>query len=1172
MNPPTLKEKLKAFFEGSWKGEKRVGGLKGAARGYLLSLLAEETRRPIVVVSPTPREAEALCQDLSFFLQDADGNAPFERRLHFFPSWDVLPFESLSPQPDLVAARFEGLYHLAEGQAPILVSTPGALLQRVMPREVFKRAYLYLVVGEEPPREELLDHLVEWGFQNVPLVEERGDFSVRGEILDIFPPAYPQPVRLEFYGDRLESIREFDPSSQRSETTHQDVLLLPMREFSLRGEGIRNAIRAIEARAGDLGLGRKEKRPFLESLRDGMGFAGVEFLVPYFYPELPTFFSHLPADSLLWFDQAGQTEAEVERCERLIWERAARAKEEGTLMPAAEELYLSEKEWRESLAVFPQIHSEALDILADRGPSPDSVFTVKSYLHTDLHAEIALQQGKEEALLPLARRLHEWKGERVVLIAPSDAEANRIRGLLGHYGVDLPLVDLSVPLLLSREEPLHGIAVGALTQGVRLPEEHLVLLTVDEILGTKGRIRETRKKGSHPSHFITNLSELRQDNHVVHLDHGVGIYRGLRFLQVAGTEGEFLHLEYHGGDRLYLPVDRINLVQKYIGGEGTQPTLDRLGGASWEKVKAKTRKSVLAMAKELLGIYAAREVHEGHAFPPPDHLYQEFEASFPFEETPDQERAIHEALQDLQGKKPMDRLICGDVGYGKTEVALRATFVSVMDGKQVAILTPTTILAHQHLQTFRQRFNGYPIRIEMLSRFLGSRETQQILRHLSQGLVDIVIGTHRLLQKDVEFKDLGLVIVDEEHRFGVVHKERLKQLRQLVHMMSLTATPIPRTLHMSLVGIRDLSIIDTPPEGRLAIRTYITRYDEGVIREAVLREINRGGQVFFLHNRVETISRMAQKLMDLIPEAKVAVAHGQMSARELKKTMVDFLENHTQLLVCSAIIESGLDFPNANTIIINRADRLGLAQLYQLRGRVGRSHRRAYAYLLIPSSSTMTRDAERRLRALQDLDDLGGGFRIALHDLEIRGAGNLLGKEQSGQIAAVGLELYTQMMEEAVRELKGGTVSRKVEPEIRLGIPAYFPDDYIPDTNQRLVFYKRLAGLSNNEELEEIRAELRDRYGAFPEVVENLFKVMDLRRSLKESLVEQIHYHDEMLSILFHEESPVETDRLLELITRNGSRFRLSPDRRLSFTPQGSRWDEIIPEVISLLHSLHQIC
>lgn len=1163
-----LQEKIDHFLRGKWAGEKRVYGLKGGARAYFLSLVTERCHRPLLMITPTPAEAERLFLDLVFFLGERDHLSPIQKRLHLFPSWEVLPFEKLSPHPDNVAARLEGLYYLLEGRAPILISTPAALMQKVIPKEDLKRSYRYLVAGEEMAREGLLEHLVHWGFQNVPLVEERGDFSVRGGIVDVFPPAYSRPIRLEFCADRLESIRGFDPSTQRSQAPYQELLLLPMKEFSLRQERIELIAREIEKRAQELEMGRREKNSLLESLRDGIPFSGMEFLVPYFYPKLSSLFSYLPPDTFFWLDQAAQVEAEVERFERLTWERAAKAKEEGLFAPPVEALYLDAREWREILSSFAQVHSESLDVIPPKGKSPDSFLTVKSYLNMDIHHEISSLQGREPSLAPLVARLREWEVERVYFVAPTSGDATRLRELLSHYEVEMPLVDAPFPQVRSSAEPFRGILVGGLTQGFRLSEESLILITADEIFGTK-KIQRASAKKSYPSHFITSLSELKQNDYVVHLDHGIGIYRGLKFLKVAGTEGEFLHLEYEGGDRLYLPVDRINLVQKYIGGDGAQPQLDRLGGSSWEKVKAKTRESILAMAQELIDLYAVREVHEGRAFSPPDQLYREFEASFEFEETPDQEKAIEDVLNDMQKKKPMDRLICGDVGYGKTEVALRAAFLAVMDSKQVAVLTPTTVLAQQHLQTFRHRFRSYPVRVEMLSRFLTSKESQEVLKELARGTVDIIIGTHRLLQPDVHFKDLGLIVIDEEHRFGVVHKEKLKRLRSTVDVMSLTATPIPRTLHMSLIGIRDMSIIETPPLDRLAIHTYITRYDEGVIRDAVLREIQRGGQVFFLHNRVETISRMAQKLSELVPDARMAVAHGQMRPRELEKVMLDFLENRTQMLVCSAIIESGLDFSNANTIIINRADKFGLAQLYQLRGRVGRSHRRAYAYLLIPGEKIMTRDAEKRLRALQELDELGGGFKLALHDLEIRGAGNLLGREQSGHIAAVGFELYTQMMEKAVRELKGEAMRPEVEPEIRLGIPAYFPQDYIPDTNQRLLFYKRLASLGDVNELEEIKVELQDRYGFLSEEVENLFLVMYLRRVLKDYLIEQISYHDGRLSLLFHPQSPVKVERLLELIGKDKGRYRLSPEGRLSFSPQDQSWKGMIPEVIHFLQAIH---
>jgi len=1164
-----LIDKLEQFLRGTWKGTKRVQGLQGGARAFVLARLLERLTRPLLVIAPGARQAENLLDDLSFFLGEPRDLPSWRKRLHLLPSWEVLPFENLSPHPENIAGRLEGLYKLIEESAPVLISTPAALMQRVIPKETLKRSYLYLVAGQDLPREPLLDHLVQWGFQNVPLVEERGDFSVRGGIVDVFSPGYARPVRLEFDGDRIESIREFNPANQRTAQVLEDLLLLPMKEFSLRRAGLEEVLRRLDQRAMELEVDRREKQSLLESMRAGIPFPGIEFLSPYFGQELVPLFSYLPAQTLIWFDGADRVEAESERYGQLAWERCQRAKEEHRLVAPAESLYLNEHEWRAALEPFSRVAGEALTVLAASERAQEATLTVESFLTIDLGLQSVLH-GKDASLTPLVERLKGWQGEKIVLVAPTQGDAVRLQDLLGNHALPFAIVDQPVGEMLKRADLKRAIVRGQLNQGFRLPEEHWVFITFDEIFGTRKRQPSAAQTKTHPSHFLTSLSELKQDDYVVHLDHGIGVYRGLKFLKVAGIEGEFLHLEYEAGDRLYLPVDRINMVQKYIGGDGAAPALDRLGGSSWERVKARARKQIFAMAEELIQLYALREARAGTGFAPPDNLYREFEASFEYEETADQQRAIDETLASMQAKKPMDRLVCGDVGYGKTEVAMRAAFLAVEGGKQVAVLAPTTVLAQQHLQTFRHRFRNYPVRIEMVSRFLTSKEIGAVLQDTAKGLVDVVIGTHRLLQKDVQFKDLGLVIIDEEHRFGVAHKERLKKMRELVDVLSLTATPIPRTLHMSLVGIRDLSIIETPPVDRLAIQTYVTRYDERVIRDAILREIERGGQVFFLHNRVETIDRLALKLADLVPEAKMAVAHGQMRPKELEKVMVDFLENRTQVLVCSAIIESGLDFPNANTIIINRADQFGLAQLYQLRGRVGRSHRHAFAYLLIPGEKAITPDAERRLRALQEIDGLGGGFKLALHDLEIRGAGNLLGAQQSGQITAVGFELYTEMMEKAVQELKGEEVLPEVDPEIRLGIAAYFPDAYMPDANQRLYFYKRLASLQTPTELEDLKAEIKDRFGPYDDRVANLFMVMNLRRILKRFLVQQLSVSEGKVYLLFHPESPVKVEKLLELIRKQKSRYRLSPDGRLSFTPQNQEWEALMEEVAGLLQTIHE--
>jgi transcription-repair coupling factor (superfamily II helicase) len=652
---------------------------------------------------------------------------------------------------------------------------------------------------------------------------------------------------------------------------------------------------------------------------------------------------------------------------------------------------------------------------------------------------------------------------------------------------------------------------------------------------------------------------------MVHLDFGVGIYRGLQHLTLGAIEGDFLLLEYAGGDKLYLPVDRISLVQRYVGAEGIEPHVDKLGGAAWDRAKAKAREAIKEMAEELLKIYAARQIQEKNGFSPPDELYREFEASFAFEETPDQLSAIDDVLRDMESSKPMDRLVCGDVGYGKTEVALRAAFKAVMDGKQVAVLVPTTVLAQQHLETFRERFRAYPVAVEMLSRFRSAKEQKTILAEVAKGGVDIIIGTHRLLQKDVAFKDLGLLIVDEEQRFGVTHKERLKKYRSVVDIITLTATPIPRTLYMSLMGIRDLSIIDTPPVDRLAIKTHVARFADELIHEAVLRELRRGGQIFFVHNRVQSIGAMAEHLGRIVPEARIAVAHGQMDEKELERVMLGFMHGETNLLLCTTIIESGLDIPNANTLIVNRADAFGLAQLYQLRGRVGRAKQRAYAYFLIPGEGAISADARERLRILQELTELGAGFRIATHDLEIRGGGDLLGARQSGNIAAVGFELYNELLEEAIRELKGEEMAVRVEPEIKLRIPAFVPEEYVRDPNQRLVIYKKLTQAASTEDIAEVEEELADRFGKLPLATTYLLDVMRLRLRFKALLITEAEFDGRRLVLSFHRQTPVSPDTIIALLRENPRKYQFTPDYRLTSELADTSFDALLAEARNVL-------
>jgi transcription-repair coupling factor (superfamily II helicase) len=669
------------------------------------------------------------------------------------------------------------------------------------------------------------------------------------------------------------------------------------------------------------------------------------------------------------------------------------------------------------------------------------------------------------------------------------------------------------------------------------------VVTEEEIFGPREKRRRTAKWREGVS--IEALAQLAPGDHLVHADHGIGIYRGLVMLELGTVTDEFLRLEYEGGDRLFLPVHRLNLIQRYVGAEGSPPRVDRLGGTTWEKAKRTVRRSMVDMARELLAVHAAREIAPGYAFPPSDRSLEEFEAAFPFEETPDQAAVIEEVLADLSRPVPMDRLVCGDVGYGKTEVAARAAFQVVMEGKQVAVLAPTTILCQQHIETFEQRFEGYPVRIESLSRFRSQKEAKRILEGIATGQVDIVIGTHRLLQKNVTYRDLGLLVVDEEHRFGVAHKERIKQLKKTVDVITLTATPIPRTLQMAFTGLRDLSVINTPPADRLSIRTQVCRFDESLIREVTLREVRRGGQVFFVHNRVRSIGAIAALLERILPEVKVLVAHGQMRERDLEDRMLSFMRGEADVLLCTTIVESGLDIPRANSMLINRADALGLAQLYQLRGRVGRSRRRAYAYLMIPGEGALTKDATRRLEAIQDLSALGSGFRLANMDLEIRGAGNLLGREQSGNLGAVGYETYMQLLEEAIEELRGGVREIPIDPEIRLRVAARLPDDYVADVSQRLVLYKRLAGAADDEEVAHIRDEILDRYGPLPPETENLLDVIRVKIAARGLGVVAVDVVKDELVLTAAETSRVDPKTLLDLITRNGSGFRVTPDRRI---------------------------
>ncbi|ABA87354.1 transcription-repair coupling factor [Syntrophotalea carbinolica DSM 2380] len=1126
---PALDE-LAATLEGLPHTE--LLGMTGTSCAFVLARLLAENPAPLLILAASQEQAVRITADLGFYLGRPD-------QVFYLPHWEMRPYEALLPHPAIEATRLATLAALADGRALALVMTVRSVMQRVMPRRVLAGLRSCLREQELHPREALLPHLAELGYHAVPLVEDPGTFSVRGDLLDLYPPTLPEPVRIEFFGDQIERMRPFDPTTQRSREHHIASLeLLPAREMILAGEHLETFARTLKQRADALGIARPQREALLEEAREGLLGPGHSFFMPLCYDGLDTIFDYVTGGRLVRLDPPAIAQ-EMDRLSDEISEGEHRMANHGELYLPGDALYLSGNELADSLALLPHIDVTTLRLYDLEEQTP------RVALHTESNADLRSNQQQDGGLAAqLASRLHGWQKQnwRLLLVCHQQGQAERLQALLAGRGLDLPLRDGIDIAKLEPGRPV--ITLGELSSGFRLPDEHLAIITEEEIFGRRARRRsgaaEARAKAR-----LSSLAELREGDLVVHADHGIGRYQGLQHLQLQGNEGDFLNLEYAGKDRLYLPVERIEKIQKYVGAEGAMPRLDRMGGGAWEKAKLKARAAVEELARELLQIYARREMHEGFHYSPPDAMFREFEAAFPYEETADQMAAINDVLTDMQTPRAMDRVICGDVGYGKTEVAIRAAYKAALDGKQVAVLVPTTILARQHGQTFAERLKDTPVTVASLSRLNSSAEQKQILQQAADGKIDILIGTHRLLQRDVRFKDLGLLIVDEEQRFGVTHKERLKKLRAEVDLLTLTATPIPRTLHMSLLGLRDLSVIDTPPVDRQVIRTYVSRFDDDLIRQAILNELRRGGQVFFVHNRVQNIGAMAEFIQSLVPEATVAVGHGQMTEKALEAVMMDFVEGKTNVLVCSTIIENGLDIPRANTIIVNRADCFGLAQLYQLRGRVGRSHLRAYAYLLIPGESTLTHEARERLRVLTELTELGAGFRIASHDLELRGAGDLLGPKQSGQIAAIGFEMYAELLEDTIAELKGQQREDRIDPEIRLGLSAFLPEKYLPDPNQRLVFYKQLASAEDEETLYDLADELRDRFGDPPDPTLLLMEVMKLRVLMKRLRIATADYDGHSLTFGFAQDTPVQPDKIIALLDMDPKKYSFSPDFRL---------------------------
>jgi len=1041
-----------------------TAGLTPAAKALAAVAAARAARAVSVLVVPTDKDVEQLTGDARFFYAALEGasESAAEQAILPLPSLQVDPYRGMAPHFRVAAARARALHGAATGTARLIVASAAAALPRVSSPERLLRASIALASGAEIDPQALADLLVDAGFTREDPVDEHGAFTVRGGIVDLFPAADAEPVRIEFVGDMVESLRRFDPATQRSTAATDQVLVVPLRE-------------------------RFEDDPTPVSAFDFLGAYGARLVVSE-YEQVG--------------DQARKVRGQLDTSYR---DTAARGH---VAVAPPQDAFIALEEVEARLAGAPRLE------------------------------ELAVEEGARhvscQPALEFRGRVSDWvadirearaRGDAVLFVADSHGRAERAVEILQEYEI------VAVPVERAESALTASVlvAVGSLSRGFRLAGAALQIYVETDVFEEERRAAERRPGVARA--FLSDLRDLKVGDLVVHVDHGIGEFVGLKQLGVRGTAGdiqEFLELRYAGDDKLFVPVERLDLIQKYTG--GARPALDRLGGTSWEKAKTRVKKAMRDMAEELLKLYAQRKAVTGHAFSSDTHWQEEFEAAFPYELTPDQATAIADIKQDMEAPTPMDRLLCGDVGYGKTEVAMRAAFKAVMDGKQVALLAPTTVLAFQHLKTLRDRFVGFPVAIEMVSRFRTKPEIMEILSGVGSGKVDIIVGTHRLLSKDVGFKDLGLLIVDEEQRFGVAHKERIKQLRRKVDVLTMTATPIPRTLNMSLVGIRDMSIIETPPKDRLSIQTNVVKFDAPVIERAIRNEMARGGQVYFVHNRVESIYSIGHLLHRLVPEARVVVGHGQMGEDELERAMLGFVERKYDVLLATTIVENGLDIPNANTLIVNRADRYGLSQLYQLRGRVGRSDRPAYAYLLIPPQESLSPVARKRLAAIKEFSDLGSGFRVAALDLEIRGAGNLLGGEQSGHIDAVGFEMYMKLLEQAVRELKGEEIEEEVRATVNLRVDLKIADGYIPEMNQRLTVYRRVAAARSEKELAAVLEEVRDRYGPPPDALLNLAEYGRIRIMADRLGIETIDREGRLVVVKFRPQAPIDPTRLITVV------------------------------------------
>jgi len=1145
----------------------QYGRLYGNSDALLISNLVKQQNSLIVVATEDMNQALRLEAAVRFFLSD-DEQYP----VLSFPDWETLPYDVFSPHQDIISKRLETLYSLPETKRGLLILPVTMLMQRVAPSTFLHTNSLFIDVGDELNLQRMRQRLEAAAYICVPQVMEHGEFAVRGSILDLFPTGASAPIRIDLFDNEVESIRTFDPENQRTIKKIKNVRLMPAREFPFTKE----AISFFRQSWREIFEGDPQKTSIYRDVSQAITPNGIEYYLPLFFEKTETLFNYISKTATFVF-QGNIHQASSNSWTDINARYEQRRHDVARPILKPDSLYLDEGKLFEQLREYKQIqlqkHAIDTELSEAKQANKKQPESPAVNLNSKRPPDLAIATKHDTATPALYGFLKSHQG-RTLFVVETEGRRQMILDMLKDY--DIRPTGFKSWKEYSSSNTKLGITIATLDDGVILSNPDLALITESQLFGERVQQRRRRKAANKDNDtIIKNLTELNVGSPVVHQDMGVGRYLGLEKLHVGGFESEFLSLEYAGGDKLYVPVSSLHLISRYTGSAPEKAPLHKLGTDQWDRAKKKATERVHDVAAELLEVFAQREAARGHLFKINHNEYVKFSTDFPFEETPDQETAIESVYADMENARPMDRVVCGDVGFGKTEVAMRAAFIAANDNKQVAVLVPTTLLAQQHYQNFCDRFSDWPFRIEVLSRFKTKKQTDEAISDLKLGKIDIVIGTHKLLSDNIKYKNIGLMIVDEEHRFGVRQKEKIKAFSSSVDLLTLTATPIPRTLNMSLAGLRDLSIISTPPEHRLAVKTFVSQWDDTTLREACQREIKRGGQVYFLHNDVSSMERIARELKDLIPEAEVELAHGQMPEKQLEQIMFDFYHRRFNILVCSTIVESGIDVPTANTIIINRADKLGLAQLHQLRGRVGRSHHRAYAYLFVPPQKLMTDDAKKRIDAIESLEELGAGFMIASHDLEIRGAGELLGEEQSGQIHAIGFSLYSEMLEKAVAALKRGEQPQLDRPldhgaEIDMQVPALIPEDYLPDVHSRLTLYKRIASSENEDQLRELQVEMIDRFGLMPDPLKNLIRVTELKLMANPLGIKKIDMNAKGGRIIFDEKPNIDPMKIIGLIQKKPAIYKLDGQTKLRIVKDLESPDTRFDAIESLLKNFSE--